>query len=105
LGLRELKKNIQFYGTMDMRNFVRLICICGLLFVMSLTTACQKRCGICQTTITEISASGTKVDTIPNVPVCGREYDKQNGKIVRETVGAKEPKTTRITETRCGEKR
>jgi hypothetical protein len=88
-----------------MRNLVHLILISGLMIAAGLASACQKRCGICQTTITEISASGTKVDTIPNVPVCGREYDKQNGKIVRETIGAKEPKTTRITETRCGEKR
>gem|GEM_PF-3845013 len=88
-----------------MRNLVHLILISSLMIAAGLASACQKRCGICQTTITEISASGTKVDTIPNVPVCGREYDKQNGKIVRETIGAKEPKTTRITETRCGEKR
>jgi len=80
------------------------IIISALLILGSLNTACQKRCGICQTTVTNIAPSGTTVDTSANIPACGKEYDKMNGKIVREQIGSTNPKTTRITETRCGEK-
>lgn len=87
-----------------MKTIYSLLAFCFLLVLLTGTTACKKRCGVCQKTITEIAPDGTTVDTVPNIPLCGRELDKQNGKIVRETIGSVEPKTVRITETRCGEK-
>jgi hypothetical protein len=87
-----------------MKTIYSLLTLCIVLLLLTVTTACKKRCGVCQKTITEIAPNGTTVDTVHNIPLCGRELDKQNGKIVRENIGSVEPKTVRITETRCGEK-
>lgn len=87
-----------------MKTIYSLLTVCFLLVLGTGTTACKKRCGVCQKTITEIAPNGTTVDTLPNIPACGRELDEMNGKIVRENIGNVEPKTVRITETRCGEK-
>lgn len=87
-----------------MKTIYSLLTICFLLVLLTGTTACKKRCGVCQKTITEIAPNGTTVDTVHNIPACGKELDKMNGKTVRENIGTAEPKTVRITETRCGEK-
>lgn len=87
-----------------MKAFFKLLILTAFLLTFSLSTACKKRCGVCQKTITEIAPSGTTTDTIHNIPACGRELDKMNGKTVRENIGTTEPKTVRITQTRCGEK-
>jgi hypothetical protein len=87
-----------------MKTIYQILSLALVILLFASTTGCKKRCGVCQKTITEISPSGTKVDTVPNIPACGKELDQMNGKIVRESVGTVEPKTVRITETRCGEK-
>ncbi len=90
--------------TVNMKTIYQILSLALVVLVFTTASGCKKRCGVCQKTITEISPAGTKVDTVHNIPACGRELDKMNGKIVRESVGNVEPKTVRITETRCGEK-
>jgi len=81
------------------------VLLAGFILIMGsgiLFTGCKRNCGVCQKTITRTTQAGTTVQTLPNIPACGKDYDQMNGNVDREEYGNGASLEVVITETRCG---